>query len=37
MTLVLYRNGIDSYVSVITAQNALLAARETELGCACAS
>jgi NodT family efflux transporter outer membrane factor (OMF) lipoprotein len=32
MTLVLYRNGIDSYVSVITAQNALLAARETELG-----
>jgi NodT family efflux transporter outer membrane factor (OMF) lipoprotein len=32
MTLVLFRNGIDSYVSVITAQNALLAAREAELG-----
>ena len=32
MTLVLFRNGIDSYVNVITAQNALLSARETELG-----
>jgi NodT family efflux transporter outer membrane factor (OMF) lipoprotein len=32
LTLVLYRNGVDSYVNVITAQNAFLAARETELG-----
>jgi NodT family efflux transporter outer membrane factor (OMF) lipoprotein len=31
LTLVLYRNGVDSYVQVITAQNALLSARETEL------
>jgi NodT family efflux transporter outer membrane factor (OMF) lipoprotein len=31
LTVVLYRNGVDSYVSVITAQNAFLSARETEL------
>jgi len=31
LTLVLYRNGVDSYVQVITAQNAYLSARETEL------
>jgi NodT family efflux transporter outer membrane factor (OMF) lipoprotein len=31
LTLVLYRNGVDSYVQVITAQNAFLSARETEL------
>ncbi len=31
LTVVLFRNGIDSYVSVITAQNAFLSARETEL------
>jgi outer membrane protein TolC len=32
LTLVLFRNGVDSYVNVITAQNAFLTARETELG-----
>jgi NodT family efflux transporter outer membrane factor (OMF) lipoprotein len=32
LTLVLFRNGIDSYVNVITTQNAFLTARETELG-----
>jgi len=32
LTVVLYRNGVDSYVNVITAQNAFLTARETELG-----
>ncbi len=32
LTVVLYRNGVDSYVNVIIAQNAFLAARETELG-----
>jgi NodT family efflux transporter outer membrane factor (OMF) lipoprotein len=31
LTVVLYRNGVDSYVQVITAQNAFLSARETEL------
>ncbi len=31
LTVVLFRNGVDSYVSVITAQNAYLSARETEL------
>jgi NodT family efflux transporter outer membrane factor (OMF) lipoprotein len=31
LTVVLYRNGVDSYVQVITAQNAYLSARETEL------
>jgi NodT family efflux transporter outer membrane factor (OMF) lipoprotein len=31
LTIVLFRNGVDSYVNVITAQNAFLAARETEL------
>lgn len=31
LTVVLYRNGVDSYVNVITAQNAFLSARETEL------
>jgi NodT family efflux transporter outer membrane factor (OMF) lipoprotein len=31
LTVVLYRNGVDSYVQVITAQNAFLIARETEL------
>ncbi len=31
LTVVLFRNGVDSYVSVITAQNAFLSARETEL------
>jgi len=31
LTVVLFRNGIDSYVNVITAQNAFLSARETEL------
>jgi NodT family efflux transporter outer membrane factor (OMF) lipoprotein len=31
LTVVLYRNGVDSYVNVITAQNAFLAARQTEL------
>ena len=32
LTVVLFRNGVDSYVNVITAQNAFLTARETELG-----
>jgi NodT family efflux transporter outer membrane factor (OMF) lipoprotein len=32
LTVVLFRNGVDSYVNVITAQNAYLTARETELG-----
>ncbi len=31
LTVVLFRNGVDSYVNVITAQNAFLSARETEL------
>jgi hypothetical protein len=31
LTIVLFRNGVDSYLNVITAQNAFLAARETEL------
>jgi NodT family efflux transporter outer membrane factor (OMF) lipoprotein len=31
LTVVLFRNGVDSYVSVITAQNAFLTAREAEL------
>jgi len=31
LTIVLFRNGVDSYVNVITAQNAFLSARETEL------
>jgi NodT family efflux transporter outer membrane factor (OMF) lipoprotein len=31
LTLVLFRNGVDSYVNVITAQNAFLSAREAEL------
>ncbi len=31
LTIVLFRNGVDSYVNVITAQNAFLGARETEL------
>jgi NodT family efflux transporter outer membrane factor (OMF) lipoprotein len=31
LTIVLFRNGIDSYTSVIVAQNAFLSARETEL------
>ncbi len=31
LTVVLFRNGVDSYVSVITAQNSFLSARETEL------
>jgi len=31
LTVVLFRNGVDSYVNVITAQNAFLAAREVEL------
>jgi NodT family efflux transporter outer membrane factor (OMF) lipoprotein len=31
LTVVLFRNGVDSYVSVITAQNAFLSARESEL------
>jgi NodT family efflux transporter outer membrane factor (OMF) lipoprotein len=31
LTVMLFRNGVDSYVNVITAQNAFLAARETEL------
>jgi hypothetical protein len=31
LVVVLYRNGVDSYVNVITAQNAFLSARETEL------
>jgi NodT family efflux transporter outer membrane factor (OMF) lipoprotein len=32
LTIVLFRNGVDSYVQVITEQNAFLSARETELG-----
>lgn len=32
LTVVLFRNGVDSYVNVIIAQNAFLTARETELG-----
>jgi NodT family efflux transporter outer membrane factor (OMF) lipoprotein len=32
LTLVLYRQGVDSYANVITAQNAFLSARETEIG-----
>jgi NodT family efflux transporter outer membrane factor (OMF) lipoprotein len=32
LTVVLFRNGVDSYVNVISAQNAFLSARETELG-----
>jgi NodT family efflux transporter outer membrane factor (OMF) lipoprotein len=31
LTLVLFRNGVDSYANVIVAQNAFLSARETEL------
>jgi hypothetical protein len=31
LTIVRYRNGIDSYATVIVAQNAFLSARETEL------
>ncbi len=31
LTLVLFRQGVDSYSNVITAQNAFLSARETEL------
>ena len=31
LTVVLYRNGVDSYVQVITAQNSFLSARQTEL------
>ncbi len=31
LTVVLFRNGVDSYVNVISAQNAFLSARETEL------
>jgi NodT family efflux transporter outer membrane factor (OMF) lipoprotein len=31
LTVVLFRSGVDSYVNVITAQNAFLNARETEL------
>jgi NodT family efflux transporter outer membrane factor (OMF) lipoprotein len=31
LTIVLFRNGVDSYTSVIVAQNAFLSARETEL------
>jgi NodT family efflux transporter outer membrane factor (OMF) lipoprotein len=31
LVVVLFRNGIDSYVNVVTAQNAFLSARETEL------
>ncbi len=31
LTVVLYRNGVDSYTNVIVAQNAFLSARETEL------
>ncbi|MGO9514650.1 MAG: efflux transporter outer membrane subunit [Steroidobacteraceae bacterium] len=31
LTVVLFRNGVDSYVNLITAQNAFLSARETEL------
>jgi hypothetical protein len=31
LTVVLFRNGVDSYANVIVAQNAFLSARETEL------
>lgn len=31
LTIVLFRNGVDSYANVIVAQNAFLSARETEL------
>lgn len=31
LSLVRYRNGVDSYVNLITAENAFLAARQTEL------
>jgi NodT family efflux transporter outer membrane factor (OMF) lipoprotein len=31
LSIVRYRNGVDSYVNVITAENAFLSARETEL------
>ena len=31
LTIVLYRNGVDSYANVIVAQNAFLSTRETEL------
>jgi len=31
LTVVLFRDGVDSYVNVITAENAFLSARETEL------
>ena len=31
LTIVLYRNGVDSYANVIVAQNSFLSARETEL------
>jgi NodT family efflux transporter outer membrane factor (OMF) lipoprotein len=31
LSLVRYRNGVDSYVNLITAENAFLSARETEL------
>jgi hypothetical protein len=31
LTIVRYRNGIESYVTVIVAQNSFLSARETEL------
>jgi NodT family efflux transporter outer membrane factor (OMF) lipoprotein len=31
LTIVLYRNGVDSYANVIVAQNAFLGTRETEL------
>jgi NodT family efflux transporter outer membrane factor (OMF) lipoprotein len=31
LTVVLFRNGVDSYVNLITVQNAFLAARENEL------
>jgi NodT family efflux transporter outer membrane factor (OMF) lipoprotein len=31
LTLVLYRNGVDSYANVIVAQNSFLSTRETEL------
>jgi NodT family efflux transporter outer membrane factor (OMF) lipoprotein len=31
LTIVLYRNGVDSYANVIVAQNSFLIARETEL------
>jgi NodT family efflux transporter outer membrane factor (OMF) lipoprotein len=31
LTVVLFRNGVDSYLNLLTAQNAFLSARETEL------